>query len=134
MSKQQKPIHNEAGTHVFVRNTSSGDEWECPNGYLKVALARGFELTVPRDKSLDGLFDESTAEPVGQQTGFDPSAHTVDEVNAHLVEHTDSSPGEVERVLALEVAGKDRKTVVDPRLPVDDDEQDEHDSDNPTGD
>ena len=131
MTKQMEPIHNEAGTHVFVRNTSSGDEWECPNGYLEVALARGFELTVPRDKSLDGLFDESTAEPAGQQTGFDPAEHTVDEINEHLAMHADSSPGEVERVLELEKAGKDRKTVVDPRHPVGD--EDEHDSDTPTG-
>ncbi len=131
MATKQQPIHNEAGTHVFVRNTSSGDEWECPNGYLEVALVRGFELTEPRDKSLDGLFDESTAEPVGQQTGFDPAEHTVEEINAHLLAHGESSPGEVERVLELEKAGKDRKTVVDPRHPAGD--ADEHDSDNPTG-
>lgn len=128
----QQPIHNAAGTHVFVRNTSSGDEWECPNDYLQVALLRGFELCEPRDKSLDGLFDESTAEPTGQQTGFDPSTRTVEEINDHLAEHAFSSPGEVERVLELEKAGKDRKTVIDPRQLAEDD--DEHDSDNPSGD
>lgn len=123
----QKPIHNAAGTHVYVRNAASGDEWECPNDYLEVALQRGFELTAPRDKSLDGLFDESTAEPAGQQTGFDPAKHTVDQVNAHLVEHAASSPGEVVRVLELERAGKNRVTVVDPLL-VTDDEDEEHDN------
>lgn len=133
MAKQLKPVHNEAGTHVFVRNTSSGDEWECPNDYLPVALKRGFELTEPRDKSLDGLFDESTAEPEGQQTGFDPAAHNVDEVNAHLLAHVASSEGEVERVLALEVAGKNRTTIHDPRDPAGDDEHDDDPHDNPTG-
>lgn len=115
MSTDQQPIFNADGTHVFVRNTASGDEWECPAGYLPVALVRGFELTVPRDRSLDGLFDESTAEPAGQQTGFDPAEHTVDEVNTHLRLYGETSPGEVDRVLELERAGQNRKTVVDPR-------------------
>lgn len=123
MSNDQQPIFNEAGTHVFVRNTDSGQEWECPADYLPVALERGFELTVPRDKSLDGLFDESTAEPAGQQTGFDPAEHTVEEINAHLRQYGEASPGEVDRVLELELAGQNRKTVVDPRV-----------TDTPTGD
>lgn len=104
---KRKPVFNEAGTHVFVRNIETGDEWECPAGYLEVALGRGFELCEPRDRSLDGLFD---------QTGFDPSEHTVEDVNEHLAAHAASSPGEVSRVLALEEAGQNRKTIVDPRL------------------
>lgn len=110
---KRKPVFNEAGTHVYVRNTETGDEWECPAGYLPVALVRGFELCEPRDRSLDGLFD---------QTGFDPADHTVDEVNTHLALHAQSSPGEVARVLALEEAGQNRKTIVDPRLTVPGDE------------
>lgn len=110
---KRKPVFNEAGTHVFVRNTESGDEWECPAGYLPVALTHGFELAEPRDRSLDGLFD---------QTGFDPAEHTVEEVNAHLEQHAVSSPGEVARVLALEEAGQARKTIVDPRIPAGDED------------
>lgn len=127
MSKLTAPILNATGTHAFV-TTPSGDEWECPLDYLSVALARGFSLAEPRDKSLDGLFDDSTAEGANQ-TGFDPAKNTADEVNAHLAEHLDA-PGEIERVLALEAAGKDRKTVVDPRSRADDPE----DSDSTSGD
>jgi hypothetical protein len=110
----QKPVYNAAGTHVFT-TSPSGDEWECPVDYLPVALGRGFELTEPRDKSLDGLFDDSTAEGAAQ-TGFNPADHDVDEINAHLVAHL-ASPGEIVRVLELEAAGKNRKTVKDPRIP-----------------
>lgn len=110
-----EPVYNDAGTHVFVRNTDTGSQWECPVGYLPVALERGFELCEPRDASLDGLFDDTTAEPAGQQTGFDPAAHTVDEVNAHLAQHAEDSPGEVARVLKLEQAGRNRSSIVDPR-------------------
>lgn len=111
MGKKQQPVYNDAGTHVFTRNIESGDEWECPVGYLPVALVRGFELCEPRDKSLDGLFD---------QTGFDPAEHTADQVNEHLAQHAHASPGEVARVLGIERAGQNRKTVVDPRM-VDED-------------
>lgn len=110
-SKQQEPVYNEAGTHIYVQNAETGDEWECPPDYLKVALAHGFELSEPRDRSLDGLFDD--------QTGFNPAEHTFAEVNEHLAAHAHSSPGEVDRVLELERAGQNRKSVVDPRLPVD---------------
>lgn len=110
MPKKQQPVYNAAGTHIYVQNIESGDEWECPPDYLPVALSHGFELAEPRDRSLDGLFD---------QTGFDPSGHDVAEVNEHLAKHADSSPGEVSRVLELERAGQNRKSVVDPRLPVD---------------
>lgn len=115
MSKTQEPVLNAAGTHTFVKNSETGGEWECPNDYLKVALSRGFELTEPRDTSLDGLFDESSAEGANQ-TGFDPGKETVKAVNEHLAEHL-GSPGEIERVLELEKAGQDRPGVKDPREP-----------------
>jgi hypothetical protein len=118
MATIQKPLYNADGTHVFVAAPETGDEWECPVGYLPVALARGFELTEPRDKSLDDLFDDATADG-GNQTGFDPGQHTVEEVNAHLAEHAEASPGEVVRVLALEESGKNRASVKDPRIPTD---------------
>lgn len=120
MSKLTEPILNATGTHAFV-TTPSGDEWECPLDYLPVALARGFSLTEPRDKSLDGLFDDSTAEGANQ-TGFDPGKATLKEVNAHLKSHL-TSPGEIERVLALEVAGQNRPSVEDPRSGSEPDEE-----------
>jgi hypothetical protein len=114
MAKDQQPVYNADGTHVFTKNSATGDEWECPVDYLPVALSHGFELTTPRDRSLDGLFDDSTAEG-GNQTGFDPAKATVGEINEHLAAH-ESSPGEIARVLELEAAGKNRSGVKDPRL------------------
>lgn len=113
MSKDQKPVYNTAGTHVFTQ-APNGEEWECPVDVLDVFLARGFILAQPRDKSLDGLFDDSTAEGVNQ-TGFDPAKATVAEVNEHLTAHL-SSPGEIARVMELEAAGRNRPGVTDPRL------------------
>lgn len=115
MSKLTEPVYNAAGTHVFT-TSPTGDEWECPPDYLPVALSRGFTLAEPRDKSLDGLFDDSTAEGANQ-TGFDPGKASVKEVNAHLAAHL-AAPGEIERVLALESAGSDRPSVEDPRNPT----------------
>lgn len=53
----QKPVYNETGTHVFMKFTESGVEWECPVSEVERHLARGFELCEPRDRSLDGLYD-----------------------------------------------------------------------------
>ena len=39
---------------------------------------------------------------------YDPSEHTVDEVNAHLA---DADPDEVDRIIAAERAGKDRSSI-----------------------
>lgn len=113
MTNDTNAVYNTAGTHVFT-TSPSGEEWECPVDYLPVALARGFELTEPRDKSLDGLFDDSTAEGAAQ-TGFDPGKETVKSVNEHLAAHL-GSPGEIVRVLELEAAGQNRPGVKDPRL------------------
>ena len=96
-------------THVWVKHSETGGVWACPVDYLDVARVRGWEPTDEPDTSLDGLFDEATAEG-SSQTGFDPAAHNVDEVKTYLAEHQDS-PGEVERVLELERAGKNRSTI-----------------------
>lgn len=115
MAMEEQQLHfNPAGTHVYVVHAETGGQWECPVDYLPTARIRGFEPCAPRDDSLDGLYDTTTEGEA--QTGFDPSVHTVAEVNAHLEAHADQSPGEVERVLALEVAGKNRATVTDPRV------------------
>ena len=113
MTKQH---YNTAGTHVYLRNPETDGEWWCPVDVAPVFVdKRAWEYAEPRDTSLDGLFDDITADGF-EQTGFDPSQHTVEEINAHLSEHAASSPGEVVRVLELEAAGKNRASVKDPRL------------------
>jgi hypothetical protein len=111
----QKPTLNNAGTHVWLHNPKTGGSWECPVDAAETLVKYlDWEYAGAPDESFDGLFEESTAEGEAQ-TGFDPAEHTVEEVNAHLALHAESAPGEVERVLELERAGKDRTTVVDPR-------------------
>jgi len=110
---KQKLHYNAAGTHVHVVHEETGGRWECPVDYLPTAQLRGWEPAEPEDTSLDGLFDDSTAEGE-QQTGFDPAEHGVDEISEHLALHAEASPGEVMRVIELERAGKNRKTVVVP--------------------
>lgn len=105
--------YNGAGTHVHVVHAETGGRWECPLDYLPTAKLRGWEPAEPEGDDLDGLFDDSSAEGE-EQTGFDPAEHDVAAVSAHLALHSEASPGEVERVLELERAGKNRKTVVVP--------------------
>lgn len=117
-----KPTYNADGTHVHLHNALTGGNWWCPVDAAPAMLAHPlaqWEYSDPADHSLDGLFDESTAEGEGQ-TGFDPSKHTVDEVNGYLAENL-SAPGEIARVLELESAGKNRAGVTDPRLADDSD-------------
>lgn len=113
MAKKPELHYNADGTHIYVRHCETGSQWECPVDYLPVAQLRGFEPCAPRDASLDGLFDDSTAEGESQ-TGFDPAEHTVDEVNEHLAKYAEATPGEVERVLELERAGKNRSSIQPP--------------------
>lgn len=100
---EQERHYNAAGTHVLVHNPETGGMWESPEGYLPTALKRGWELAAPVDED---------AEP-GDEAGFDPGNHTVEEVNAYLAEHAEDAD-EVARVLAVESEGKDRKTVAAP--------------------
>jgi hypothetical protein len=113
-----KPVFNEAGTHVWLYNPMTDAYWECGPEAAEVYTGNAawdwqYATEAPGENA-DGLFDESTAEGEAQ-TGFDPAEHTVEEVNEHLELHAESAPGEVDRVLELERAGKDRKTIVDPR-------------------
>lgn len=120
-TKQLQPVLNEAGTHVWLRYPPTDATWACPLDVADFYLGRGWEYSAAPGPTVEGLFDQSTAEGPNQ-TGFDPADHDVDEVNDHLAKYADASPGEVERVLELERAGQNRKTVVDPRpAPTDDD-------------
>lgn len=121
---KQKPVLNEAGTHVWLHNAATGGNWLCPVDVVDVFLPRGWEYTDAPDTSLEGLFDDSTAEGANQ-TGFDPATSDVAGVNDHLVDALEAGAlGEIERVLTLEKAGKNRVTVVDPRPPVADPDAD----------
>lgn len=111
--------YTEDGSHVFVANEETGAVWECPVDYLEIAKARGWTPCGKPAPSYADLFDPAPG--AAAQTGFDPAEHTVDEVNAHLAEHLES-PGEIERVLQLEAAGKNRTTIHDPRPQVENDD------------
>lgn len=107
---KQKLHFNSAGTHVHVAHEETGGRWECPVDYLPTAQLRGWEPAEPQADNLDGLFDDASAEGE-EQTGFNPADHGVDEVSEHLAAYAEASPGEVVRVLELERAGKNRKTI-----------------------
>lgn len=100
MTDEKQQHFNAAGTHVLVYNPETDARWESSPEYLPIALKRGWELAEPVGEDAD---EEDLA-------GFDPSAHTAAEVNAYLAENADDSD-EVARVLALEITGKDRKTI-----------------------
>jgi hypothetical protein len=97
-------------THVRVENPETGGVWDCPVDYLPVALARGW---VESDKPLAGEGEEypepaaEDADETGEEEAeaeFDPSEHTVAEVQ----EHNATYPDDAERVLDAEAAGKNR--------------------------
>lgn len=59
--------------------------------------------------------DEPQVDAVDETTPYDPAAHTVDEVLAHLAT---VDPTEVARILAAEEAGQARKTILASRFAV----------------
>jgi hypothetical protein len=93
--------------HVRVENPDTGGVWDCPVDYLPVAKARGW---VESDKPLadEGEeYPEPAAEVAEAEVEFDPSEHTVAEVEDYLAEN----PDDAERVLDAERAGKNRVTL-----------------------
>jgi hypothetical protein len=94
-------------THVRMENPDTGGVWDCPVDYLPTAKARGW---VESDKPLAGEGEEypvAAAEAVEDEAEFDPSEHTVAEVQDHNAEY----PDDAERVLEAEAAGKNRVTL-----------------------
>lgn len=73
---------------------TGGETTAATRSSLRVLEARGWQLGTP---------------PPDDQ--FDPSDHSVDEVNAHLA---NAAEAERQRVLDAEAAGKDRATVRTP--------------------
>lgn len=93
-----------AATHQWVYNAETKGVWECPLDYLPTAKARGWvEAEAPAEEFAE------RPEPDAAAT-FDPSEHTVAEVNEYLADATDV---EVERVLDAEHEGKNRKGITD---------------------
>lgn len=116
----KQPVTNEAGTHIWLHNADTDGTWECPAEAAPLFVEhRGWEYTDAPGFSMSDLFDASTAE--AEPTGFNPADHDVKEINKYL-EVNLGSPGEIERVLALEAAGQDRATVKDPRPSTTDNE------------
>jgi hypothetical protein len=119
--------------HVRMENPETGGVWDCPVDYLPVAKARGW---VESDKPLPGEELEYPAAPVEEvdeaaaavllasQSPFDPAAHTVAEVQEYLDTHADSPPGEGDRVLEAERAGKNRVTLTGDTDEADDEADD----------
>jgi hypothetical protein len=99
-------------THVRMENPDTGGVWDCPVDYLPTAKARGW---IESDKPLAGEGEEYP-EPVAEadveadeeaELEFDPSEHTVAEVEDHMAEN----PDDAERVLDAERAGKNRVSI-----------------------
>lgn len=118
MPKEQQPVLNSAGTHIWLAHPETGGVWEAPKDVAATFVEHaGWQYTTAPGEDLSEVFANSTAE--GEtQTGFDPNEHTVDEINKHLLANQ-HAPGEIDRVLALEAAGQGRTSVKDPRPPID---------------
>jgi hypothetical protein len=87
-------------THVRLYNPDTGGVWDCPVDAVEGYLRRGW---VKSDKPLTGEGEESP-EPAAEEAEFDPSEHTVAEVQEHNAEY----PDDADRVLEAEAAGKNR--------------------------
>jgi hypothetical protein len=99
-------------THVRLYNPDTGGVWDCPVDAVEGYLRRGW---VKSDKPLAGEGEEYPADDIDAQVGvdeweselaveFDPSEHTVAEVQEHMAEN----PDDADRVLEAEAAGKNR--------------------------
>ena len=76
--------------HVVMRR--NGETWDCPVKYVEKAKTQGWK---PVNDNAPGLYD--------------PSAHTADQVVAHLEGITDET--ERQRILDAERVGKNRTTI-----------------------
>lgn len=83
-----------------LRNTATGS-------IINVNEEFGESLGHPWEPLLDGF---SPVADVLSDGLFDPSAHTADEVTEYL---NSAGKSEIERVVALERSGKNRKTITD---------------------
>lgn len=117
------PHLNAARTHVWMVNPETDGLWECPIDYADIAEADGWQFAEDPNAPLLGtdLADKLAGLAVKDRpktetgpTSFDPSKHTVDEVNRYVAAHFADSPGESARVLALEKDGKNRASIEDP--------------------
>jgi hypothetical protein len=100
------------GTHQWMRNPDTKGEWECPIALVDVYTRRGWEPFEPPEpvEYIPTPVDVQDVEP--EVTAFDPGDHTVKDVLAYIEQYQTDSPGEVQRVLALEAAGKNRPTIL----------------------
>jgi hypothetical protein len=93
-------------THVRLYNPDTGGVWDCPVDAVEGYLRRGW---VKSDKPLADEGEEEAPEPAAEEAEFDPSEHTVAEVQDYL----EANPDDADRVLDAERAGKKRVGVAD---------------------
>lgn len=111
----QPPMYGQEGQLVVVLATQYGAVFgadvrpqpgshvtSTPNHPLALQLAGGYSL-------IEEEVAPATDAPVESSQLYDPSVHTVDEVNAYLAT---ADPAEVVRVLEAERAGKARKGIL----------------------
>lgn len=53
-------------SHVHVKHKEHGGHWDCPEGYLEAALARGWEPSDPPEQDDSHLYSEPPAKPEPQ--------------------------------------------------------------------
>jgi len=82
-----------------------------PNHYLALQLAGGYLIVDEPEPEVDEneIMVQELPAPIPDPGAFDPSAHTVVEVNDYLAT---ADPAEVVRVLEAERAGKARKGIL----------------------
>ncbi|HYF71325.1 MAG TPA: hypothetical protein VD864_00815 [Nocardioides sp.] len=117
-------LNDLADTHVFVEGRSTDKAVELLAAAKKAGLPAGAVITtghgyiVPKELVGDGeqVAEQGNAQaeqpvPPSEETGaeaFDPSKHTVEEVEAYLAT---ADEAERERVIAAEAEGKARKSI-----------------------
>lgn len=101
-----------SATHQWMRNPETDGEWACPLALVDVYVKRGWEPFEPPEPVEFLPTPVAAVDEEPEPTAFDPGDHSVKEVLAYIEQYQTDSPGEVQRVLALETAGKNRPTIL----------------------
>jgi hypothetical protein len=98
------------GTYImYVTENASGRRWAQRTVILPYSGTAGFApMSAPPGEDGDGEVQETESEHSEAPVGFDPSAHTVQEVE----EYVTNNPDRADEVLIAEEEGKNRVTLV----------------------
>jgi len=81
-----------------------------PNHYLALQIAGGYLIQDPEpEPAEDEILVQQPPDPIPDPNAFDPSSHTVNEVNSYL---STAGAEETARVLEAERVGKARKGIL----------------------